>query len=144
MARHELVRRESVHHARRPGEEAEQVDAGGHLVDGRADRLAGVCTLEPPELVGLRLERVGDLEQQQRAVLRCRVLPFLERGGRGVDSPVDVLLRARRDVGDHLVVGGVDDLGRLAVGSIDEVAADELLVGLGSFERLGHGRPPGR
>ena len=37
------------------------------------------------------------------------------------------------------VVGRVDDVGRPAVRGIDELAADELLVGLDSLEGVGHG-----
>jgi hypothetical protein len=139
MARHELVGGKAIHDARRTGEEAEEVDRGRHLVDRRPDRLSGIRALESTELVGLGLERIGDLEEQQRAVLRRGLLPALERRLGGVDGAIDVLLRARGNVGDDLVIGRVDDLGGPAVGRVDEVAADELLVGLGSFERLGHG-----
>ena len=55
------------------------------------------------------------------------------------DGAVDVLRRARRDVGDDLVVGRIDDVGRPAVGGVDELAADELLVGLDALEGVGHG-----
>ncbi len=134
----ELVGGEAVHHAARAREEAEEVGADGHLVDGGADRLAGVRALEPAELVAARLEGVGDLEQEQRAVLRGRLLPGLERRVGGLDRAVDVLVRAGRDVRDRLVVGRVDDLGRAAVGGIDELAADELLVGLDALGDVGH------
>ena len=94
----ELVGRQAVHDARGAGEEAEEVGADGHLVDGGPDRLAGVGALESAELVGPRLEGVGDLEQEQRAILRGRLLPGLEGGLGGVDRAVHVLERARRDV----------------------------------------------
>src|SRR4029079_18223282 len=68
-----------------------------------------------------------------------RLLPALERRLGGVDGAIDVLLRARGNVGDDLVICRVDDLGGPPVGRVDEVAADQLLVRLGSFERLGHG-----
>ena len=138
MAGHELVGGEAVHHPRRAGEEAEQVDAHADLVDGGTDRLAGVGALEPPELVGPSLERIGQLEQQQRAILRRRLLPGLE-GGRGrPDGAIHVLGRAGRDDPDGLVVGGVDDVRRPAVGGIHELATDELLVGLDALEGVGH------
>ena len=57
--------REAVRDARRAGEEPEQVDADGDLVDRGADRLAGVRALEPAELVGRGLQGVGDLEEEQ-------------------------------------------------------------------------------
>ena len=92
MAGQELVRGEAVHDPRRAGEEPEEVGADGHLVDRGADRLAGVGRLEPAELVGRGLEGVGDLEQDQAAVLGRRLLPRLERRRGGFDRPVDVLL----------------------------------------------------
>ena len=138
MPGQELVGGEAVHHARGTGEEPEQVDAGGHLVDGGLDRLPGVGALEATELVRLQFEEVGELEQEQRAILRGRVLVALERGRGRRDRAVHVLLGTGGDAADHLVVGRVDDLGRPSVGSADEVAADELLIGLHSLERLGH------
>ena len=138
MAGHELVGGQAVHHPRGAGEEAEQVDAHADLVDGGTDRLAGVGALEPPELFGPSLERIGQLEQQQRAILRRRLLPGLE-GGRGrPDGAIHVLGRAGRDIADGLVVGGVDDVRRPAVGGIHELATDELLVGLDALEGVGH------
>ena len=103
------------------GEEAEQVGADGHLVDGGADRLARVRALEAAELVALGLERVGDLEEEQRAVLGRRLLPRREGRLGGIDRAVDVLGGARRDLRDDLVVGRVDDVGRPAVGGVDEL-----------------------
>ena len=139
MPGHELVGREAVHDARGPGEEPEEVRTDADLVDRGPDRLAGVRALEPTEHVGLGLEGVGDLEQQERAVLRRRLLVRLEGRRGGLDGAVHVLGRARRDVGDDLVIGRVDDVGRLAVRGVDELAADELLVGLDALERVGHG-----
>ncbi len=140
VAGHELVGGQAVHDARGAGEEAEQVRTDADLVDGGADRLAGVGALEAAELVGVGFERVGDLEHQERAILRRRLLPGLEGLGRGVHRAVDVLLRARRDVGDDLVVGRVDDVRGAPVGGIHEVPADELLVGLHCLERVGQRR----
>jgi hypothetical protein len=139
VAGQELVRREPVHRPRRAGEEAEQVDARRHLVDRGPDRLAGVRALEPPELIGTGLELVGELEQEQRAVLRGRLLPGLV-GLRGrLHGAIDVFGSARRHVGDDLVVRRVDDLGGATVRGVDERATDELLVGLDALERFGHG-----
>ena len=42
-------------------------------------------------------------------------------------------------LGDHLVAGRVDDVERLARWRVDELAADELLVGLHSTRVVGHG-----
>ena len=138
MAGHELVGGEAVHDPRRAGEEAEQVGADAISSMAAPTGLPAFGALEPAELVGLGLERIGDLEQQQRAVLRRRLLPGLE-GRRGrLDRAVDVLGRAGRDVRDDLVVGRVDDVGRPAVGGIHELAADELLVRLDALEGVGH------
>ena len=139
VARRELVGGEAVHHPAGAREEPEEVGADGHLVDRGADRLAGVRALEPAELVAARLEGVGDLEQEQRAVLRAssssrsgtRCRP--RSTARSTSSA-----GAGRDARDGLVVGRVDDLGRAAVGGIDELAADELLVGLDALGDVGH------
>ncbi len=139
VAGRELVGRKAVHDPSRAGEEAEQVGAHGDLVDGGADRLAGVRALQPAELVGPRIERVGDLEEQQRAILRGRLLPRRERRLGRVDRPIHVLGGARRDARDGLVVGRVHDLGRAPVGGIHELAADELLIRLDALEGVGHG-----
>ena len=138
MPGEELVRREAVHHPPGAGEEPEQVGAGRHLVDRRADRLAGVRGLEPADLVGGGIERVGDLEQHQAAVLRRRLAPGLERCVGGVDGPVDVLLVRRRHLRDDLAVRRVLDVEGLARRRLDELAADELLVGLDALDDVGH------
>ena len=138
MAGQELVRGEAVHHPRRAGEEPEEIGADGDLVDRGADRLAGVRRLEPAELVGVRLEGIGDLEQDQAAILRRRLAPGLERLVGGLDRPVDVLVGGRRHLGDHLAVGRVLDVERLARRGVDELAADELLVGLDALDDVGH------
>ena len=137
----ELVGRKAVHHPRRTGEEPEQVSADGHLVDGGADRLAGVGAFETAQLLAPPLEGVGDLEQHQRAILRRRLAPLGERLLRRVDRPVDVLGRARGHAGDDLVVGRVDHLGGPSVRGVDELPADELPIGLDALEDVGHGRP---
>ena len=109
MAGDELVGGEAVHHARRrPAKKRNRSAQTADLVDGGADRLAGVRALEPAELVGVRVERVGDLEQQRASgpaassSSRSR-RPSPPRRRRGRRPP-----GARRDVGDDLVVGRVD------------------------------------
>ena len=61
MAGHVLVGGLAFHDPRAAGEEAEVVDDDRDLVDRGADRLAGVLRLETTELVGARLEGVGEL-----------------------------------------------------------------------------------
>ena len=53
---------------------------------GEAERLAGVLALDPDELVGPRLHRVGELEQHPLPLGRGGVAPGLERGGGGLAS----------------------------------------------------------
>ena len=60
------------------------------------------------------------------------------RSGRSSDGPVDILGRARRDAGDDLVVGRVDDLGGASIGGVDELPTDELLLCLDLLEGIGH------
>ena len=131
----------ALHHSRGAGEEAEVVDDDWDLVDGGADRLAGVLRLEATELVGARLECVGELEEHPAALGRGRVLPGLERRGGGVGGAVHVLRARRLDLGDDLAVGRVLDVERLAGRGVDPLAADELLVGLDALEDVGHRGP---
>ena len=139
MALEVLGDREPLHDPARTREEAEQVGAHGHLVDGGADRLARLAGLEAPELVRVRVEDVGDLEQRQAAGLGRGEAPRLEGVLGRVDGAIDVHLARGRDVGDDGPVGRVLDRQRLAGRGVDPLAADELLVGLGSIEGLGHG-----
>ena len=64
----------------------------------------------------------------------------LERRRGGLHGAVHVLGRAGRDLRDDLVVGRVDDVGGPAIGGVDELPADELLVGLDALEGVGHGK----
>ena len=122
------------------GEEAQVVDDHRDLVDRRTDRLARVLRLDPADLVGPRLDRVGQLEHQQAAVLGRRVLPASRRRvAAALRGPIDVLRPGRLDVGDDLSVGRVLDGQRLAAGAVDPGSADELLVGLDALEGVGHG-----
>ena len=138
MAFHVLVGGLAFHDARGAGEEAQVVDDDRDLVDRRADRLAGVLRLEAAELVGTRLDGVGELEQHPAALGRGRVLPGLERGRGGVRGAIDVLGAGRLDLGDDLAVGGVLDIERLARRRIDPFAPDELLIRLDALEDVGH------
>ena len=124
------------------GEEAQVVDDDRDLIDRGADRLAGVLRLEAAELVGPRLDGVGELEQQPAALAGGRVLPGLEGGRGGVRGAIDVLGAGRLDLGDDLAVGGVLDIERLARRRIDPFAPDELLIRLDALEDVGHVRNP--
>ena len=114
MTGNEFIRREAVHHPRSAGEEPEQIGADGDLVDRGANRLARIRRLETAELVGVGLERIGDLEHDQAAILGRRLAPRLERLVGRLDRPVDVLVRRRRHFRYHLAVGRILDVQRLA------------------------------
>ena len=75
--------------------EAEVLDGLVDLgLDGR-DRLADVARLELGELLPVRDDRVGERVQEPRALGRRRLAPrAVERGARGLDGAVDVLLWA--------------------------------------------------
>ena len=139
VAGHELVGRQAVHDPRRAGEEAEQVDAGGHLVDGRPDRLAGVGALEPAEPVAALASRASASLSSSRERSWGVVFFHVSKAVvGGVHRPVDVLGGARRHAADDPIGRRVDDVHGLAVGGVHEVPADELLVGLDAFCDVGH------
>ena len=138
VAVHVLVGRLALHHPRGAGEEAQVVDDDRDLVDRGADRLAGVLRLEAAELVGARLDGVGELEEHAAALGGGRVLPGLEGGRGGVRGTIDVLGAGCLDLGDDLAVGRVLDIERLARRRIDPFAPDELLIGLDALEDVGH------
>ena len=72
----------ALEHAGRAGEEPDLVDHRRHLLrPGQPGRLAGVLDLGGDQLLGARLERVGDAQQRELALGRCRVAPRLERRG---------------------------------------------------------------
>ena len=133
----------ALHDARRAREEAQVVDHRRDLVDGRADRLAAVAALEAAELVGARLDGIGELQEQEAAVLGRAVLPGLE-GRRGAPSrAVDVLGRRRGHIGDRLRrSAGLTIVGGLAARAVDPGATDELLVAARRRDGIGHRGPP--
>jgi len=81
---------------------------------------------------------VGELEQHQAPLGRCRVLPGFEGSSGRVGGAIDVLGIGRLDLGDDLAVGRVLDVERLARGGVHPLAADVLLVGLDALEDVGH------
>jgi ParB family chromosome partitioning protein len=115
----------------RPCEEAQVVGRERHLVARGHQRLAHVARLELRELLRVFLEHVGELVQELRALLRCRVEPRGQRLRRARDRAIDVLGAAARNLGDDLAGRRIDHLHRLAGGGVDEFAADEALVGRG-------------
>ena len=125
---HVLARGAPFHRPSGSGEEAELIHHRRDLlVEHRLPRLAGVPGLPVGDLLGPLLERVGELQQQLLALRRRRVLPGLERLARRLHGPVDVLLGGDGRVRDHLAGRGVDHVLGLALGRIDELAADHVL-----------------
>ena len=93
-----------------------------------------------PSSSALASSAVGDLEQEQRAVLRGRLLPGLRRPSSAASTARSTSsAELAGTLRDDLVVGRVHDLGRAPVGGVHELAADELLVRLDAFEGVGHG-----
>ena len=114
--------------ARSSGEEAKVVGRKGDLVARDRCRLAHVPRLELPELLGVLLHHVGQLEQDLHPVLRRLRAPLFPRCLRGVDRALDIALRAARHLGDHLAGRGIEHLHRLAVERVHPLSADEVLV----------------
>ena len=90
-------------------------------------RLARVRWSRVGDLLGALLERVGELQQQRLALAPASCCQVSKRLARRLDGLVDVLLAGERRVRDHLAGRGVDDVLGLALGRIDELAADHVL-----------------
>ena len=118
----------ALERARGAGEEAEVVGRERHLVAGDRHRLADVLRLELRQLLGVVVDRVGELEQQLHPVLGRLLAPGLERLAGCLDGALDVLGTRPRYLGDDLAGRGIEHLHRLAGGRIDPLAADEVLV----------------
>src|SRR5207247_1159484 len=85
------------------GEEAHLVDHRRDLFGRRQlDRLARVLRLRGHQVVGTRLEGVGELEQRLLPDARRRVAPGLERGRRRGISTIDVLGARNRRGAEYL------------------------------------------
>jgi hypothetical protein len=109
------------------GEEPDLVDHRRDLLArGQPERLAGVAALQRHQLVGVRLDRVGEAEQRQGALRRGGVAPAGEGARRGGVGAVDVLGRRHRRRGEHLAGRRVHQVGPAAVGGVDVLPADEV------------------
>ena len=152
VARHVLARRLALQHAGRPGEEPELVHHRRDLL-ARGERLdlAGVGRLEGDQLLGVGLDRVGDLQQRLLALAGRRTSPLAEGAVGGLVGRVDLLRPADGRLGDDLAGRRVDDVARRAGAAVDVRATDEvaqrawaghgvLPVGCGEG-RLGRVRP---
>src|SRR5438045_1132258 len=127
--------------ARGAGEEAKAVGDGRDLLrPGRCERLADVLRLELGELVAVRLDRLGQLEQALAAVARRGVRPTsLESLAGSGHGAIDVLFAALWHVRDDLAGGGVDDLLIAASRTGRPPPVDEHLV---TSQRRAHGFLP--
>ena len=125
---HVLAGRAALEQPRRAGEEADVVGRDRDLVARRRHRLAHVLGLELCELLGVRVERVRELEQRLGALAGGRLEPLGQRRLRSVDRPVDVRLGSVRHLADRVACGRVDDLGGLALRRVDPLPPDEILV----------------
>jgi hypothetical protein len=90
---------------------AGHVDRAGHALG-----LAHVDRLELGQLVGMRVDQVGDRVHGLLAHDRRQVAPaaVVERGARGGDGTVDVLVGRLDEARDHLARGGILDIDRRA------------------------------
>ena len=118
-------------------------DDGADVAARHADGLAIVERLDRGEQVGVLLAELGELEEQDAALLRRRVAPRRLKGLAGrLDGQVDVLLGGLADGADDLLGGGVDDLKGLFVDGLDPFVVDEAAckslagAGLGRCETL--------
>ena len=93
-----------------------------------ADRLAVVPGLGNGEHRQVLLQRVGDLEQDVRALGGRRLSPLGRRGMGGVERRVDVLCGSPGDLGERLAVHRRDVLEVLSLDRLDPLAADEVAV----------------
>src|SRR5207302_9261463 len=99
------------------------------LRPGRGQWLAHILRFELGELVAVRLDGLGQLEQALAAVARRGVRPTsVESLARGGHCAVDVFFAALGHVRDDLAGGGVDDLLVSASGARRPPAVDEHLV----------------
>jgi hypothetical protein len=110
------------------------------LARGQRIRLSGVLGLQPDELVGARLDGVGEPEQRLLPVARCGVAPGLEGLGRRAVGGVDVL-RRRDGCGGHDLAGRrIDDVAARVRHGVDVPTVDEVAQDAG--RGLAHDRCP--
>ena len=122
---HVLGRGLALRRAGGPGHEAKAVGCAGHLFDGRAAGLADVQGLELAQLLGVLVERVGELVQDLEPLGRGGFAPVAEEGSLGrLDRVVDVLGGRIRDGGDHLAGRGIDHVDGLSRARIRGLSAD--------------------
>ena len=111
----------------RAGEEADLVDHGGDLLGhGQGLGLAGVLALGVDELLGARLDGIGDPEQGQAPLRRRGVAPSLERLLGHAHGVVDVGGAGHGHRGEDLARRGVDHVLGPALLGVDVGPTDEV------------------
>ena len=94
------------------------------------DRLAVVHAFQHGEQAGVFLHSARERVQMPRARVTIQPLPRGQHGAGGGHRGIDVVLRAKRDAGELLTRGGIDDverLSRLGPLAVDEVPEDLLV-----------------
>ncbi|GAA3042763.1 hypothetical protein GCM10020000_22300 [Streptomyces olivoverticillatus] len=113
-----------------PGGAREEADLVHHRGDlfaaGERQRLAGVLRLGGDQLLGARLDGVGDLQERLLAVAGDQVAPDGERGRGGGHGGVDVGGPGQRSGGIRLARGRIDHLRGPPVGGVPELPVDEI------------------
>jgi hypothetical protein len=120
---------------------------GTDIALGHGDGLAIVQRLDGGEEVDVLLKQIGELVEVLSALLGGYLPPRAFEGfPRGRYGDVDVLLGGLRYGADDRLVGGVNDLERLAVDALDPLVVDEAVllvsretVGCGSKTTIPHG-----
>jgi len=110
--------------------------AGDVDVARELDRLAVVQRLQLRQLVGIRLDRVGDPDQGAPAVQRRHLPPgraFGKRRACGSDCRVDLGRAALRQRGDHAAGRRIKRLETAPVGRHTEVLGREGARGIGEL-----------
>ena len=106
-----LPRRLALEHPGGAGEEPQVVDRDRHLLGARdVQRFAGVAALGLDELLGPRLQRVGDAEEREGPLLRGGVAPALEGALRRGAGAVEVLAARQRRLRVDPAGGRVHDV----------------------------------
>src|SRR5690606_27521929 len=114
--------------ARGTGEEPVAVRGVRVNVLGHAGTLlAGVTALRLVDLLGPRLDGVGDLEKEVRTLARGGGAPRLERCGRRRVGGVHVLGTGDRGLRVGLAGARVDDVGESAALGVHELTVHEVL-----------------
>ena len=127
MPLHVLAGRAALEHARGAREEADLIAHRRHLLlGGQLLRLAGVAALDLDQLVGARLDRVGDLQQRALALAGRGLAPGLEGAGRVLEGGVDVDVGRDRRRRVRLAGTRVDQLAGAPVRGGDALAVDEV------------------